>query len=528
MDRKKSILNVSVSIFFKIALLAASLLVRRYLIRYVGNEANGLDSLYTSIIGFLSVAELGIGSAITFCMYKPIVERDDEKVSALFSLFRKIYLIVGAIILVAGCVVMIFLPNLAKDYSIAKSTIYISFASMLVSVVLSYGFSAEISLINAHKNNYLTTCINSGGQLLQYVLQIVVLITTKSFIWYMVCRIVAVAIQWAVTEIVSRKKYREIIRLKQKATAEAKSEVFKKSKAMFMHKIGGVLVNTADSVIISAFIGVVILGKYTNYSTIAVALTGTMALFFTPLTSIIGQMCVNTDTAVVRKYFDFFYILNFILGMVFLLGYYAIIDNLVTIFFGAGLEMSKSVSLVITINYFIQFMRNAGLLFRDATGTFYNDRWKPLFEGLSNVVLSIAFVYLFEYLFGDDFAVVGVIVATIITNITICHVVEPHVLYKYAFHSSAKQYYLKNYTCMAIFVGALVALHFSMIKNDNQWVELFANGFISLAYSITISAIAILLDKNFRQHLKEFFVKFKSQLSKRKSVSNQQNSNQQE
>lgn len=517
-DKRKSILNVCVSIVFKIALLIANLLVRRYLIRYVGNEANGLDSLYTSIIGFLSVAELGIGSAITFCMYKPIVEGDDEKVSALFGLFRKIYLIVGAIILVAGCVVMIFLPNLAKDYSTAKSTIYISFALMLVSVVLSYGFSAEISLINAHKNNYLTTCINSGGQLLQYVLQIVVLLTTKSFIWYMVCRIVAVAVQWVVTEIVSRKKYRRIITLRQKASAEAKGEVFKKSKAMFMHKIGGVLVNTADSVIISAFIGVVILGKYTNYSTIAVALTGTIALFFTPLTSIIGQMCVNTDTTIVRKYFDFFHVFNFILGIIFLLGYYAIIDNLVTIFFGTGLEMSKSVSLVITVNYFIQFMRNAGLLFRDATGTFYNDRWKPLFEGLTNVVLSIAFVYLFENLFGSDFAVVGVIVATIITNVTICHVIEPYVLYKYAFHASAKQYYLKNYVFMAVFIGALVALHFSMIKNDNQWVELFANGFISLAYSLTISAIAILSDKNFRQHLKELFARLKERFTKKKSL----------
>lgn len=522
MDKKKSLLNVTVSIFFKIVLLIASLLVRRYLIKYVGNEANGLDSLYTSVIGFLSVAELGIGSAITFCMYKPIVEGDNNKVSSLFYLFRKIYLIVGAIILVAGCVVMFFLPNLAKDYSFKTSTIYLTFALMLISVVLTYCFSAETSLINAYKNNYLTTCISSGGQVIQYILQIIVLVTTHSFIYYMMCRIVTVIIQWVATEFATRKSYKEIIKVKPKASKETKNEVLKQSKAMFMHKIGGVLVNTADSVIISAFIGVVILGKYSNYSTIVVALTGTIALFFTPLTSIIGQMCVNTDKQVIRNYFNFFHLFNFILGIVFLLGYYAIIDNLVTIVFGEGLELSKPVSFVITVNYFIQFMRNAGLLFRDATGTFYNDRWKPLFEGITNVVLSIAFVYLFEYLFGPDFAVVGVIVATIITNLTICHVVEPHVLYKYAFNASAKSYYLKNYLFIAVFIGALFLLNFSMIKNDNQWTELLANGFISVAYSFSISAIAIALDKNFRQHIKELFKKIKVKNSKKEI--NQNNS----
>ena len=81
MDKRKSIINVSVSIFFRFFMLIGSILVRRFLIQYIGNEVNGLDSLYASLIGFLSVAELGVGSAITFCMYKPIVEQDNSKVA---------------------------------------------------------------------------------------------------------------------------------------------------------------------------------------------------------------------------------------------------------------------------------------------------------------------------------------------------------------------------------------------------------------------------------------------------------------
>jgi len=414
-----------------------------------------------------------------------------------------------------GCVVMPTLPYLAKDYNSIDVNLYLTFGLALVSVVLSYVFSAKISLINAYKNNYITTTINSCGILVQYILQIAVLICTQSFIWFLVCRVISTVLQWLATEIIARKKYNNIIRNKQKIDTETKHEVTKNIKAMFMHKIGGVLVNTADSLIISAFIGIVVLGKYSNYTTIVLAMTSVLSLCFVPLTSVIGHMCVEEDTIQMNKYLNFFHTFNFILGIVFFLGYYAVIDNLVSILFAERLELNKAISIVITINYFIQFMRQATLLFKDATGTFYYDRWKPLVEGLVNIGLSIGFVFLFGYLWGENIAVVGVIVATIITNIFICHVVEPYVLYKHALNASIKSYYFRNYIYIALFVAVLFALHFSMIKSDNQWVELFANGGISLTYSLTISLIVIFLNKDFRHYLKVMFEKINNKFHKK-------------
>lgn len=523
MDKKKGAINVAVSILFRALLLVASLLVRRYLIRYIGNEANGLDSLYTSIVGVLSIAELGIGTAIVFCMYKPVVDGDTDKVSALYFLFQRVYLIIGVILAVGGCAIMPALPYLATGYQSIDVNLYLTFGMMLVSVVLTYAFSAKISLINAYKNNYITTTINSSGLLLQYGLQITVLICARSFVWYLVCRIIANAAQWGATEIVARIKYKPVIVNKQTVDPETRKDVVKNVKAMFMHKIGSVLVNTADSIIISAFIGVEILGKFSNYTVIMSAMIGTIMLFFTPLTSVIGHMYIEESKAQAYKYFKFFYVFNFILGLIFFLGYYAVIDNLVTICFGSDLEMVKSVSLVITINYLIQFMRQATLLFRDATGTFYYDRWKPLIEGVLNIGLSIGFVYLFGYLWGENFAVVGVIAATVVTNLTICHVVEPYVLYKHALQTSVKPYYIRNYLYIVLFIGLLFALHFSMIQSDNQWVELFANGGISLAYSLAVSVIVVLVNKDFRHYAKSFFSRFKSHKTVTITVTSEEN-----
>ena len=151
-------------------------------------------------------------------------------------------------------------------------------------------------------------------------------------------------------------------------------------------------------------------------------------------------------------------------------------------------------------------MRQATLLFRDATGSFYNDRWKSLVEGVVNIVLSVLFVLIFP----KEYNVVGVIVATIITNVFICHIVEPHVLHKHALKISTKKYYVRNYAYIAIFSAALVALHFAMLSRDNQWIEMFANGGISLAFSIPLAMVVILCSKNFRHYSKSYITRLKN------------------
>ena len=241
---------------------------------------------------------------------------------------------------------------------------------------------------------------------------------------------------------------------------------------------------------------------------------GVLVLCFTPLTSIIGHAFVSEDGAQVVKYFNFFHVFNFLLGLIFFLGFYAVVDNLVSALFGDGLELSKSISFVITINFFIQFLRQTVMLFRDATGTFYNDRWKPLVEGLLNIALSILFVKVFP----EEYSVVGVIVATIITNLFICHIVEPHVLFKYAFKSSAKRYYIRNYAYIAVFAVALVAVHFCSVDLSSVWAEFFANGFIAIGLALPICVGAVLLNKDFRHYLGVIINKFKLRRGKKPEV----------
>lgn len=489
MDKRKSLINVVVAVFFKIILLVLTLFTRRFLIKYVGNEANGIFSLYTSIIGFLAIADLGIGTAITFSMYKPIVDGDKYKISALYKLFIKVYKIIGLIILVTGLCVLPALPYLAKDYN-ANFNLYYTFLLMLSSIVISYLYSAKSSLINAYKNNYVTTAFHSIALIIEGILQLVLLYLYQSFELYLICKIISTCIEWLLTSIYFRKHHKHALDMSAKLDDVTKKGVMQKTKAMFMHKIGILLVNTSDSIIISAFISVVILGKYSNYTTIVTAMNGVISLVFTPLTSIIGHLCVGDNNKLKLKYFNFFYGVNFIIGIVFYLGYYAVIDDVITICFGQGLELSKDISIVITINYFIQFMRQSVLTFRDATGTFYNDRYKPLVEGALNIILSISLVYVC--------GITGVIIATIITNLLICHTVEPYVLFKDGLETSPKKYYFENYIFIAIFMLALTIVHFVHIDIDNNWLSLLVNGIIAVGISVVPVLTMYIYNKDFR------------------------------
>ena len=493
MDKRKSLLNVSVSISFKIITLIVVIIVKRFLIKYCGNEINGLNSLYFGIIGLLSVTEFGIGSAITFCMYKPIVEGDNNTVSALYHLFRRIYPTVGGIILLGGLVITPYIKVFAKDYQQLDVDFKLTFLLMLISVIATYLFSCKTALINAYKNNYITTAISSGGILLQYILQIVVLILTHSFTAYIVCRIVVVALQWLATEIVARKKYSPIIKNNQKLTPPVKTEVSKNIKAMFMHNLGYILVNSVDSVVISTFVGVSALGLYSNYLVIMTSMTEVVKLVFTSLTSVVGHLYVEANKETTEKYLERFHLLNFVLGCVFFLGYYAVIDNLISVLFSDELVISKSISFVITLNGFVQFMRQSVLLFRDATGTFYNDRWKSPLEGIINLVLSIILVRYIE--------IIGVLAATIVTNLLICHVIEPYMLYKKALNSTPKNYYVKNYTMILLFVVSLIVYNMCSKAFDSLGKELLVNGLISVGISAVVCIIVLYCHRNLTKGL---------------------------
>lgn len=497
MNRRKALINVVIATVFKVAVVLVGIVARTFLMRELGEEATGLYSLYVSILGFLSIAELGVGTAITFSMYKPIVENDTDTVSALYYLYRKIYFIIFLVILVVGGILTPFIPYFAKEQT-GTFNIYLTYFLFLIAQLITYLFAYKTSFINANLDNYVTTIIHSSGIILATALQIVFLVVFKSFNLFLIAIIIGNLAQWLVTEIIFRVKYKKLVNNNKELNEDVKKEVITKTKATFMHRIGGLLVNTVDSIVIGAFISVSILGIYSNYLIIVTGMIGVLVLIFTSITSILGHSYARNTKEVFYNQFKHIYLLNFIVAFVFFLGFFAIIDPLISLLFTDVSVLSRDIVLIITINYFIQFMRNANLTFRDASGLFYYDRYKPLFEGLTNLVLSIAFVFIW--------GIQGVLIATILTNLFITHIVEPYVLYKYGFEKKVKNYYIVNYLLIAAFIGLIVFLYFLPIpKIDNNLYAILIYGSSSIILSIGLFSIVLIFSKKIRKMTKNLF-----------------------
>lgn len=65
----KSLLNIKIAFAFYFINLLLTFLSRKYFIDYLGSELLGLNTTLTNMLGFLNLAELGVGTAVSYTLY---------------------------------------------------------------------------------------------------------------------------------------------------------------------------------------------------------------------------------------------------------------------------------------------------------------------------------------------------------------------------------------------------------------------------------------------------------------------------
>ena len=476
MDLKTNKLNVLFSIVFKIAIIILNFLLRKFFIQILGIELQGLVNVYTSILGFLGVVDLGIGIAIVYAMYKPIVEKDYCLLKSLYNFYKKIYYIIALIIICLSLIVLPFLKYICKDIS-TDYNIYIGYILAVMGTVFTYLYASDVSIIQANQRTYITTLIISIVTILQNIVEVVILFVSKNFYAYLICKIFFSFITFGLLRLYVRKKFSYIIDADEKPLEkEYKKTIFKNIRALALHKIGSIIVFNMDTIIISTMLGVALVGYYSNYTTIIVALVGVMSLFFTPLTAGIGSMIVENNKEKLMKSYNFLFFFNYFLGFTSFFLYFSFINFFIAkIWLGIDYILNTRLIIIIVINYFVDFLRKSNSVFKDAAGLFYPDRYKCIVESIMNLILSIVLCLFI--------GIEGVLIATIITNLCISLIVEPFVVNKYLLKSDFKSFIFKQYALIAIFVASVILYSFLF---DIQNVSV-SNTIICVVAAIVIS-----------------------------------------
>lgn len=447
-----SLRNIKYSLIGQVVSLLANFLTRMIFVRVLSAEYLGINGLFTNILSILSFAEMGIGQAIVYSMYKPLSDKNEDTLIGLMDLYKKAYIYIGLTILILGGSLTPFLSFFIKEMPNIDhiKIIYILF---VINTASTYFFSYKRSFLIADQKKYIDAFYHYMYFTIRSILQIAILLITKDFLLYLIVQVIITIIENITISLKVDKLYpflnsRKVISL----DTNIKKSIIVNTKAMVFHKLGAVVVGGTDNLIISKFVGIVTVGLYSNYLLIIGALRQIFNIVFQSMIASIGNLGVTENN---EKKLLVFSSIDLIGAWIYGFASICLIilfNPFIRLWLGEDYLFPPNVVLLIVISFYLSGRRKSVLAFRDALGLFWYDRYKPFFESIVNLVVSI-------YL-AISLGISGVLLGTIISTLTTSFWIEPKVLYKYGLKSTVKSYFLKYvyYTIVIIVVGVITWL----------------------------------------------------------------------
>lgn len=447
-------------------------LMRTVMIYCLGVEYLGLNSLFASILQVLNLAELGVGSAMVYSMYKPIAEDDETTICALMRLYRTYYRVIGIIIAAVGVMLTPFITRFIKSDLPGNLNVYVLYLLNLSATVLSYWlFAYKNCLLQAHQRVDITSKVVLVTNTVQYGSQIVVLLTLKNYYIYAIIALVTQALTNIVTALVVTKMYPRY-RPTGKLPKEKVGEINGRIRDLFTSKIGGIIYDSADTIVISSFLGLTALAIYQNYFYILNAITGLIAVVFSACTAGIGNsIVVETKEKNFKDLNKFTFIICWGAGFctVCLLCLY---QPFMELWVGRDLMLSFSAVVCFAVYFFVRQLNSLFNMYKDASGMWHEDRFRPLVAALTNLALNLILVQLI--------GLYGILISTVLAIVCVGMPWLLHNLFTVIFEKKHLLGYLKKllYYCCIIFVSCIATYFICSKVNAGLIVTLVARGAI--------------------------------------------------
>lgn len=420
-----SIKNYVLAEMGQILTLVLKFIVRSVFIYTLSADFLGLSGLFSNILQVLSLAELGIGVAITYSLYRPIAENDEEQIIKIMRLFKKVYTVIGIIVLLVGSAITPFLKYLINDMPDIPnlSLIYILY---VVNTGISYFYSYKATFISAKQRNYIVTNNQYLCNILCSAVQCLVLLLTHDYLFYLVTQ---VAFTLLTNIRISKIADREYPFLKRKVDGKLPESTIKEIKsnvgATFIHKVGSIIVFSTDNLLLSSMFGLTIVGLYSNYTLIVTALEGILNQFFTAITASVGNLGVSEDREHQINVYNIIFFVNFWMYSFATIGLGVLVQPFITLWVGDDYLMSSICVLFIVTNFYLKGMRQTNMTFLTSYGLAPKYKYMPILECLINLGASI--------LLGKLFGPVGIFIGTTLSTLFTCFWIEPYILFKYGF-----------------------------------------------------------------------------------------------
>lgn len=448
MRTKFALINIAVNVASYIAMLLPAFWIRRVMLQTLGEEYLGLTSLFQNLIGLLALAELGIGGAIVYALYKPIAENDYAKANSLLAYYQKAYIKISCVIAATGISLMLFFPQVIKT-DIARPTVIIAFLIFLQSTLMSYWFSSRLSLFFVAQRNYVVTALASGFRLVTLLLQIGLLYLMKNYFVFLLVQVGLDALYFMSVNVFAKKYFPWISSAARELTTNEKKDLHKRTSAVFCHKLGSFVVLGSDSIIISMFVSLAAVGRYSNYYMLFSTATTVVVKMLDGVAAGIGHLLATESGEYSYDVHKKLMFINFVIVSFISILLACMTKSFISLWLGADFSLDAAVIWLLVFNFYFLAMRFSVERFKEGAGLFVQDWWSPVAEAALNLGLALLFV--------QKWGIAGVLLATTLSNLCVVFWVKPLIVYRDVFKKPLSYYFLSyaKYLFVALFALGL-------------------------------------------------------------------------
>lgn len=447
---KNTLKNTALGLAMKFVTLIANFAVRTVFIRYLGIEYTGVSAVFTDILTVLSFAELGMGSAITFALYKPIAEKDYRQIARLMNLYKTAYRAIAATVFIVGLALVPVLDKIISNAPTIKESLTVIYLMYIANTSMSYLLIYKSTLLTANQQAYVISSVHVWIVVARTVIQMAVIMLFRQFLLYLILNISFTVLQNVIISIKADKQFAQIKQYKnERLSREESKKIFKNIKAMALYKVSGTVLNGTNSIVISTFLGAGFVGFATNYTMIINEIYALSLQFLNSVTASIGNLVASEDN---ERQYELFRKLNFVCEWFFCLCtacLLVLLDEFIgTVWLGEEYLISFWAVLFLCLDFYIKGNTTVVSSFRNANGLFVQGQYRPLVMAVLNIVISIIAV--------NVIGLPGVYLGTVLSRATTQMWYDPLIVYKHAFKKSAKSYFGEYIVWLAVLVTSVV------------------------------------------------------------------------
>lgn len=498
MHGKKLINNSMIGIVYRVVLLLLGFVTRKIFIVYLGEELLGLNSVYANLLDLLNLADLGIGVAVQYQLYQPLVQRDYDKLSRIITAAKRIYNVIGCFILLAGIILSFVIQLLIKSTTYPIWYVRGAFLISMSGVACGYFLVHERLFLQANEDVGLVNIIDLIAKLVTVILSLVTTILFSNYFVYLFINALYGIGSNCLIHFIFKRKYARIDTKAHGINSELRT-LTSNLKNVVPMKLSNYVYNSTDNVIVSKVLGLGVVACYSNYMTIINGIMGIEYLLGNAVLPVFGKTInEENERSKVLDYYLMFQYVQFVFTAFCTVSLVVLCKPFIILWVGEHFLAENVVFILLVADFFIHSMYQPAYVMYGATGKFKEDKFVTLASAVMNIVLSIVMV--------QFIGLSGVIVGTLITDIFIW-VVRTYQVIKGYFHQKIMGYILKmvKYILVTI-VGLAITLWISQfVCTDALMVELLIKAVICVIVPNVITVAFTFTSAEFKNTL--FFIK---------------------